>query len=383
MATVKLYYENAFLQDFTAVVESCGAEKGGFAVVLDRTAFYPEGGGQPADHGTLGDARVLDVHEKDGVVTHLCDHELPVGAEVSGRIDWARRFDHMQQHSGEHICSGLICERFHCDNVGFHMGADFVTIDFSGMLTQEDLSAVEAEANEWVWKNVPIEITYPDAEALKTIPYRSKKELTGQVRIVTIPGADICACCGTHVSSTGEIGLIKIFSCVKFHDGVRLEILCGRRALAYLSEIAEQNRRVSGLLSAKPLETAAAVRRLLDAEAAQKQRAAGLEEAVFAQKAQALAGAGNVLLFEPAMNPDSLRRLTDLVMSACGGRAAIFAGSDADGYKYAGGEQDGDLRQLVKELNAQLHGRGGGKPFFAQGSVQAGRAEIEVFFAGR
>ena len=113
------------------------------------------------------------------------------------------------------------------------MGADFVTIDFSGMLTPEELSAVEAEANEWVWKNVPIEIAYPDAEALKTIPYRSKKELTGQVRIVTIPGADICACCGTHVSNTGEIGLIKIFSCVKFHDGVRLELLCGRRALAY------------------------------------------------------------------------------------------------------------------------------------------------------
>lgn len=200
---------------------------------------------------------------------------------------------------------------------------------------------------------------------------------------MTIPGADICACCGTHVSNTGEIGLIKIFSCVKFHDGVRLELLCGRRALAYLSEIAEQNRRVSGLLSAKPLETAAAVQRLLDAEAAQKQRAAGLEEAVFAQKAQALMGKGNVLLFEPAMSPDSLRRLTDLVMSACGGRAAIFAGSDAEGYKYAVGEQNGDLRQLVKDLNAQLHGRGGGKPFFVQGSVQTGRAEIEAFFAGR
>ena len=383
METRKLYYEDPFQKGFATTVVSCDAVKGGYAVVLAETAFYPEGGGQPYDTGVLGEANVLEVHEKNGVIIHLCDRPLTAGASVSGKLDWARRFDHMQQHSGEHICSGLICARFHCDNVGFHMGADFVTIDFSGMLTQEDLSAVEAEANEWVWKNVPIEITYPDAEALKTIPYRSKKELTGQVRIVTIPGADICACCGTHVSSTGEIGLIKIFSCVKFHDGVRLEILCGRRALAYLSEIAEQNRRVSGLLSAKPLETAAAVRRLLDAEAAQKQRAAGLEEAVFAQKAQALAGAGNVLLFEPAMNPDSLRRLTDLVMSACGGRAAVFAGSDADGYKYAVGEQDGDLRQLVKELNAQLHGRGGGKPFFAQGSVQAGRAEIEVFFAGR
>lgn len=239
------------------------------------------------------------------------------------------------------------------------------------MLTQEDLSAVEAEANEWVWKNVPIEITYPDAEALKTIPYRSKKELTGQVRIVTIPGADICACCGTHVSSTGEIGLIKIFSCVKFHDGVRLEILCGRRALAYLSELPSRTGACQACCRRSRWRRLPAVRRLLDAEAAQKQRAAGLEEAVFAQKAQALAGAGNVLLFEPAMNPDSLRRLTDLVMTACGGRAAVFAGSDADGYKYAVGRTGRAIcGSWVKELNAQLHGRGGGKPFFAQGSVQ-------------
>ena len=351
--------------------------------MLDRTCFYPEGGGQPGDTGFLSGVRVTDTHERSDEIVHFCEQPLAEGQTVDGQIDYERRFAFMQLHSGEHILSGVVHRRFGYENVGFHMGADFVTIDFSGMLTPEELSAVEAEANEWVWKNVPIEIAYPDAEALKTIPYRSKKELTGQVRIVTIPGADICACCGTHVSNTGEIGLIKIFSCVKFHDGVRLELLCGRRALAYLSEITEQNRRVSGLLSAKPLETAAAVQRLLDAEAAQKQRAAGLEEAVFAQKAQALMGKGNVLLFEPAMSPDSLRRLTDLVMSACGGRAAIFAGGDAEGYKYAVGEQNGDLRQLVKDLNAQLHGRGGGKPFFVQGSVQTGRAEIEAFFAGR
>lgn len=381
--TERLYYEDAHQRAFTARVASCAPGKHGFDVVLDRTCFYPEGGGQAGDTGLLGGVRVTDTHERDGEVVHYCESPMEIGAEVAGEIDWDARFERMQLHSGEHILSGLAHKHFGYENVGFHMGVDFVTIDFSGMLTPEELSAVEAEANEWVWKNVPIEIAYPDAEALKTIPYRSKKELTGQVRIVTIPGADICACCGTHVSNTGEIGLIKIFSCVKFHDGVRLELLCGRRALAYLSEIAEQNRRVSGLLSAKPLETAAAVQRLLDAEAAQKQRAAGLEEAVFAQKAQALMGKGNVLLFEPAMSPDSLRRLTDLVMSACGGRAAIFAGGDAEGYKYAVGEQNGDLRQLVKDLNAQLHGRGGGKPFFVQGSVQTGRAEIEAFFAGR
>ena len=263
------------------------------------------------------------------------------------------------------------------------MGTDFVTIDFSGMLGPDDLAAVEAEANEWIWKNIPIRITWPSPDELAAIPYRSKKELTGQVRIVTIPDVDICACCGTHVSNTGEIGFVKIFSCVKFHDGVRLEILCGRRALQYMSALVEQNRRVSGLLSAKPLQTADAAARLLEAEAALKLRAAQLEEQVFAQKAQALAGAGNVLLFEPPMTPDSVRRLTDLVMTACGGRAAVFAGSDAEGYKYAVGEADGDLRQFVKELNAELHGRGGGKPFFAQGSVAASRAGIEAFFAAR
>ena len=383
MATEKLFYQDAHQQTFQAQVVSCTPGKHGCDVVLDRTCFYPEGGGQPGDTGFLSGVRVTDTHERGDEIVHFCAQPLAVGQTVEGRIDYDRRFSFMQLHSGEHILSGVIHRRFGYENVGFHMGAEFVTIDFSGMLTPEDLTAVEAEANEWVWKNVPVEITYPDTEALRTIPYRSKKELTGQVRIVTISGADICACCGTHVSNTGEIGLIKIFSCVRFHDGVRLEILCGRRALQYLSAIAGQNRQVSGLLSAKPLETADAVERLLNAEAAQKQRAAALEEQVFGQKARTLAGAGNVLLFEAPMSPDSLRRLTDLIMTACGGRAAVFAGSDQEGYKYAVGEQSGDLRQLVKELNAQLRGRGGGKPFFAQGSVQAGRAEIEAFFAGR
>ena len=200
------------------------------------------------------------------------------------------------------------------------------------------------------------------------------------MRIVTIPGADICACCGTHVARTGEIGLIKVFSCVKFHEGVRMEILCGRRAFAYLHEIAAQNRQVSGLLSAKPLQTAQAVRQLLEKQEAYKARAAALETQVFAQTAQTCAGKGNVLLFEQPMAPESVRRLADAVMHTCGGRAAVFAGTDAGGYQYAVGEPDGDLRQLVKALNTQLRGRGGGKPFFAQGSVQASKAEIEAFF---
>ena len=383
MATQKLYYLDAHQKTFTAAVLSCVPGKHGYDVVLDRTCFYPEGGGQPGDTGSLSGVRVTDTHERGDEIVHFCDAPLAVGETVEGAIDYDRRFSFMQLHSGEHILSGIVHRRFGYENVGFHMGTDFVTIDFSGMLGPDDLAAVEAEANEWIWKNIPIRITWPSPDELAAIPYRSKKELTGQVRIVTIPDVDICACCGTHVSNTGEIGFVKIFSCVKFHDGVRLEILCGRRALQYMSALVEQNRRVSGLLSAKPLQTADAAARLLEAEAALKLRAAQLEEQVFAQKAQALAGAGNVLLFEPPMTPDSVRRLTDLVMTACGGRAAVFAGSDAEGYKYAVGEADGDLRQLIKELNAELHGRGGGKPFFAQGSVAASRAGIEGFFAAR
>ena len=383
MATQKLYYLDAHQKTFTAAVLSCVPGKHGYDVVLDRTCFYPEGGGQPGDTGSLSGVRVTDTHERGDEIVHFCDAPLAVGETVEGAIDYDRRFSFMQLHSGEHILSGIVHRRFGYENVGFHMGTDFVTIDFSGMLGPDDLAAVEAEANEWIWKNIPIRITWPSPDELAAIPYRSKKELTGQVRIVTIPDVDICACCGTHVSNTGEIGFVKLFSCVKFHDGVRLEILCGRRALQYMSALVEQNRRVSGLLSAKPLQTADAAARLLEAEAALKLRAAQLEEQVFAQKAQALAGAGNVLLFEPPMTPDSVRRLTDLVMNACGGRAAVFAGSDAEGYKYAVGEADGDLRQFVKELNAELHGRGGGKPFFAQGSVAASRAGIEAFFAAR
>ena len=383
MATQKLYYLDAHQKTFTAAVLSCVPGKHGYDVVLDRTCFYPEGGGQPGDTGSLSGVRVTDTHERGDEIVHFCDAPLAVGEMVEGAIDYDRRFSFMQLHSGEHILSGIVHRRFGYENVGFHMGTDFVTIDFSGMLGPDDLAAVEAEANEWIWKDIPIRITWPSPDELAAIPYRSKKELTGQVRIVTIPDVDICACCGTHVSNTGEIGFVKIFSCVKFHDGVRLEILCGRRALQYMSALVEQNRRVSGLLSAKPLQTADAAARLLEAEAALKLRAAQLEEQVFAQKAQALAGAGNVLLFEPPMTPDSVRRLTDLVMTACGGRAAVFAGSDAEGYKYAVGEADGDLRQFVKELNAELHGRGGGKPFFAQGSVAASRAGIEAFFAAR
>ena len=379
MGTEKLYYSDPYLTEFTATVRSCEASKAGFAVILDQTAFYPEGGGQPADHGTLNGVAVTDVREKNGEVFHICAEELPVGTAVTGRVDWSRRFDHMQQHSGEHIISGILCADYDCDNVGFHMGADTVTIDYNTDLSWEQLMAAEDKANAVIWADTPAEITYPDAEALAALDYRSKKELTGEVRIVTFPGADCCACCGTHVRRAGEVGLIKILSVQKFREGVRLDILCGRRALTYLRQTYDQAKAVGQKLSVKPTDAFSAVERLEAEVSAVKLRTATLETELFERLADGFAGAGDVLLVRPPMAADAVRRLADAVAKRCGGLAAVFAGADGEKYSYALIRADGgDI--AVKEMNAALHGRGGGRGGFAQGSVEATQAEIEASF---
>ena len=380
METTKLYYEDPFLQGFTAAVTSCEEGKGGYLVTLDRTAFYPEGGGQPYDTGVLGEAKVLEVHDKNGVITHLCNKPLAVGASVEGKIDWARRFDHMQQHSGEHICSGLICERFRCDNVGFHMGTDIVTIDFNADISWEELMEIEEAANRYICEDHEIDIQFYRGAELDRVEYRSKKPLEGDVRIVAFPGADCCACCGTHVLRSGQVGLVQFLSVQKFREGVRIELLCGDRARRYLSACWEQSLHIGQALSVKPVASAAAVERLQSELGALKQRCAKLEESVFAQTAAQYAGRGDVLLFEDEMSGDSLRKLCDAVANACGGRCAVFAGTDG-AYKYAIGHAGGELRDFTKKMNAALSGRGGGKPNFVQGSVGCDRAAIEAFFA--
>ena len=380
METEKLYYADPFLMEFTATVLDCQAGKNGYTVTLDRTAFYPEGGGQPADHGTLDGAAVTDVHEKNGVIFHNVDRAVEIGKTVSGSIDWARRFDHMQQHSGEHICSGLICGRYGCDNVGFHMGTDIVTIDFNADIPWEELLEIEGQANRYIQEDHPIDIQFHRGAELDAIDYRSKKPLEGDVRIVAFPGADCCACCGTHVLRSGQVGLVKFLSVQKFREGVRIELLCGQRALDYLSRTWEQAKIIGQHLSVKPMDAAAAVERLEGELSALKMRCAGLEEAVFAGIAAEQAGKGNVLLFQPPMKPDSVRKLADAVSKACGGLAAVFAGEGSH-YAYALGRADGqDISAAVKALNGALHGRGGGRNGFAQGSVEAAQSAIEAFF---
>ena len=383
MNHLSLYEQDPYLARFSARVLTCEQGKQGFDITLDQTAFYPEGGGQPYDTGRLGGVRVLQVHQRDGQVVHTCDRPLPVGSTVEGELDWPRRFDLMQQHSGEHIVSGIAHAKWGCDNVGFHMGADVITIDFNVELCQAQLRELEEAANRYIWQDRPVHITYPTPEELETLEYRSKKALTGQVRIVTFPGADTCACCGTHVSSAGQIGLVKLLSAQKFREGVRIELVCGGRALAYLGRVMEQNHQISNLLSAKPLETAAAARRLLEENAALKSRLIEAEQARFAALAEERAGAGDTTLFESGLSPDALRRLCDAVLQRCGGRCACFSGADGQGYKYAIGQKGGDLRPLTRALNQALNGRGGGKPDFVQGSLQASRVEIEAFLQSR
>ena len=380
MAAEKLYYSDAFLKNFTATVTDCTDLKGKTALLLDRTAFYPEGGGQPADHGTIGGAQVLDVQEKDGEIFHIVDLPLAPGTAVDCAIDWQRRFDHMQQHSGEHILSGILCQMFACDNVGFHMGADTVTIDYNAEFTYEQALEAERRANAVIAADRAAEITFPSAEELERLDYRSKKTLTGQVRIVRFPEADCCACCGTHVLRAGQVELVKILSCQKFREGVRLEILCGRRAVDFFAAVYDQSRAVAQALSVKPRTIADAVSRLQAELADTKFRAARMEEELCTLTAKEFSGAGDVLLFRPAMEPASVRRLADAVAAACGGLAAVFAGEDGH-YNYALLRADGaDIAAMVKAMNAALGGRGGGRSGFAQGSAAASRTAIEEFF---
>ena len=291
--TEKLFERDAYLRTFSAAVVSCVPADGAYEIVLDRTAFYPEGGGQPGDTGVLGGVRVTDTIARGDEVVHLCAGALTPGVRVTGEIDWDRRFDHMQQHSGEHIVSGLICAAYGCSNVGFHLGAETVVIDFDRPIPPEDLPAIERRANEAVWEDRPFLVSYPTPAELAALDYRSKKELSGRVRIVECPGADRCACCGTHVRGAGEIGLVKLLSIRPFRSGVRIEMLAGRRAYDFVCAVTAQNGRVSNLLSVPPAQTADAVQRQGEELAAARYRAVGLENRLFALYAGSLAGAGD------------------------------------------------------------------------------------------
>lgn len=379
METRKLYYEDCHLARFTARVLRCQEGTDGFRVLLDATAFYPEGGGQPGDTGTLGDVTVVDTREEGGEIVHLCREPLPVGDTVEGRIDYDRRFGFMQQHTGEHMISGILHRRFGLHNTGFHIGAEGVTVDFDGVVPPEILPEIELEANRGVWRNTPLSIFTPSPEELPNVTYRTKRALPWPVRIVRIPGFDSCACCGIHCETTGEVGLVKLFSSIPFRGGSRMVMACGGLALDILNRAYQQNKLVSKAFSAPMDETGAAADRMNDLLAQQKYRITALERRIWDGIAEGYRGKGNVLHFEPGLDGTGLRELADRIAASCGGVAAVFSGEDGS-YGFCLASREEDLRPLGKRLTQALTGRGGGKPGFQQGTVKATRQEIEAFF---
>ena len=380
--TRRLYDDDAYLNRFTARVLACTPAKkqGQFEVVLDQTAFFPEGGGQPADRGTLDGANVLDVQTKQGVITHLTDAPLEVGSAVEGLLDMDHRLDSMQQHSGEHILSGILHRMFGCENVGFHIGQEETTLDTSLPIPTEGLAAAEAEANRIVWADLPVQAEYPAPEVLATLTYRSKKAIEGAVRIVTIPGADCCACCGTHVERTGQIGQIKVMGAMNYKGGTRITLACGGRALTAFSQMLEEQAKLRAQFSAKNGQLAAAAQRQADELAAQKARAAQLEQQVFAYTAAQVQEGDQPVLFVHDLSGDSLRRLCLALSEHTHRPCAVFT-QGGQGYAYCLAWNGGDARVLAKAMNAALNGRGGGKPELCSGSVaETDLDKVTAFF---
>ncbi len=376
--TEKLYYQDSHRFAFDAVVIDCREEKKGYSVVLDRTAFFPEGGGQLADTGTLGGVRVTDVHEKGGEIRHYTDAPLTVGDYVHGEIDREQRLRRMQNHSGEHILSGLVHNAYGYDNVGFHMGAECMIIDFSGELSWEQLMELETKANEVVRRNLPLHIWFPGEAELHALEYRSKLELTENVRIVEIPGVDRCACCAPHVERTGEVGVVKILDSQRHRGGQRVSVICGLDALEDYRARQESVTEISRALSAKRGEVTQAVQRVLNEQQSMKERCDALSLALIQYMADAEGERdGNIVLFSDVLGEIAQRELVNLLMPKAGGFAAVFTGSDRDGWRYIIGSLHCDLRAGARQINAAIDGRGGGTPQMIQGSARAVRKKIE------
>lgn len=376
----RLYYVTPYVKNFMCTVISCTQnKKGTWDAILNQTAFYPEGGGQPSDTGTLNGVEVLHVCEKGEEIIHELETPLEEGTLAEGIIDWQKRYDNMQQHTGEHIFSGLVHKHFGYDNVGFHMGTDEVTVDFNGIITQEQLDALEDEANQLIYDNVPVHVFYPSQEELEQLDYRSKKELTGVVRIVEIPGGDICACCGTHVETTGEVGIIKLRTMINYKGGVRISMLCGRRALMDYRERLKDEIRISNLLSAKLALVPEAVEKLKN-ESQEKDMVNGrLCQQLLEKKVESYPESGEVLaVFEEGLSPVQLRQLSTMLYEKGKGKiVGVFSGKEEEQvYQYALGSSQADMRKLSKAMNSELNGRGGGSELMAQGTFKAGEKEI-------
>ena len=378
--TVKLYERDAYLREFTATVMTCEQTKKGYAVTLDQTAFFPEGGGQPADLGTLGDVPVSDVQIGNGIITHTVSEPLTVGDTVRGVLDWDVRYARMQNHTGEHLLSGLIHKAYGYDNVGFHLNDTLVTLDVSGPLTAEDIAALEEKANRAVYENREIFATYPSPDEIGAIDYRSKLDLTEGVRLITIDGYDVCACCAPHVKCTGEIGLVKVLDAIPYKGGTRISMLCGLPAFRDYVMLHEDNRSSMRLLSAPREKVAEFVLRDHDTIATLRAEIKTLTEKLAAAQLEIVDCAAAVCGFTKDAAFDSLRTFAEQY-SESGKLCAMFSDAgDGNMSYFLYVPEGGDIRDIVKAMNTAFAGKGGGKPHYAQGKLTASRVDITAFF---
>lgn len=374
--TVKLYDNDSYLSEFECKVISLYSDENYIYLETDRTAFFPEGGGQTCDKGTLDGVNVENIQIINGKILHFVKNsdenaeKFQIGTLIKGKIDEKKRFSDMQQHSGEHIFSGIVNSLYGYNNVGFHLGSEVVTLDFDGELKEDDICKVENLVNEAIWKNIEIKVLFPSDKELSQIKYRSKIEIEGQVRLVEIPGIDICACCAPHVRFTGEIGIVRVVSFERYKGGTRVSILCGERALLDLRHKLKQNRIVSNLTSSKQDETAAAVERLKAENEKLKYDITGLTKEFLTLKSQSIAPEERIIVFDHKLQGKLLQDFAISLMDKAGTFAACFSGEDGL-YRYCIVSRQINLQNLCKALNSQFNGRGGGKPEIIQGSICA------------
>ncbi|MBR5808563.1 MAG: hypothetical protein IKY39_00455 [Clostridia bacterium] len=379
---IKLYDLDSYTKEFTAIVTACEKnEDGNYRVILDQTAFFPTAGGQTCDTGVIGEQAVLDVIIENEIIIHIVKNPVAVGETVACKIDWEIRFRKMQHHSAEHIVSGIATKMFGCDNVGFHLSDKEVTIDYNKEFTESQLLLLEQKANEAIWDNLEIDARYPDESELPNIPYRAKLDLTENVRIVTIPGIDVCACCAPHIKRTGEIGVIHLKDMMRHRGGVRIRMICGRDALLDYEEKAKSVLSISNLLSAKQEEVADATENLLSQIADRNRKIAELSKNLAVLKAESIEETqDNICIFEESSDVETLRLLANLGKKKTTKMCCVLSGNDANGYSYIIASENINLREISKDINTSLSGRGGGREDMIQGSFSKTKEEIEKYF---
>ena len=378
MATIKLYDQNAYATEFEAKVLACEEAQEGYRVILDQTLFFPEEGGQTPDKGTINGNAVIDVQIKDDVITHFVAQPLEIGSVVKGCIDWQHRFFNMQQHSGEHLFSGLAHRKYGLKNVGFHLSNQIVTMDFDKALSDEQLKEMEWEINQAIVANVEIKTGYPSKEELAALEYRSKIEIDGAVRIVEIPGYDVCACCAPHVHRTGEIGMFKIQSVQNYKGGMRISFLCGFRALEEYRRKSEIISELSGILTTNQENLADHVSKLKTQVQSLKTQLSNAKQDMMESKLVEIpAEQKDVILFERDLDTPVMRNVVNKLMEAHDGVCGIFVGTDADGYNFIVGSKTVDCREIATMLREKFNARGGGKAQMIQGSLAASADAIK------